>query len=85
MAAVQLQMRHNIEEVHAAIDNLNSWTSEIERKDATLRGIAPPAGAVSSAATFHACARMLILHQACGSDRSLGGDEVHRGQERASW
>eukprot|EP00962_Isochrysis_galbana_P007199 scaffold1940_cov112-Isochrysis_galbana.AAC.4 len=37
----QLQMRHNVEEMHSAFRDLTDWASDIESKDRALRGIEP--------------------------------------------
>ena len=38
---VQLQMRRNIEQVNEAVLDLDDWLNSVNKRDATLRGVAP--------------------------------------------
>ena len=42
---VQLQMRRNIEQVNEAVSDLGDWLSDVNKRDATLRGVAPTGSA----------------------------------------
>ena len=46
---MQLQMRRNVDEMHASIGDLSAWTSEIGKRDRSLR---PGTAGASQAATF---------------------------------
>ena len=35
---IQVQMRRNVEQMHAAVDDLDTWMSDINKRDRTLRG-----------------------------------------------
>jgi tetratricopeptide (TPR) repeat protein len=48
-AEVQLQMRRNIEQMHAAAEDLDSWLGDIGKRDASLRGKAAPGNGASAA------------------------------------
>ena len=42
---IQAQLRHNVEDMHKALHDLESWTSEIGSRDKALRGMEDEADA----------------------------------------
>ena len=40
----QMMMRHNVEQAHDAITDLDGWLNEVGKRDANLRGVAAPSG-----------------------------------------
>ena len=54
---MQIQMRRNIDEMHASVGDLKSWTSEIAKRDRSLRGKGERVEAGSAQAEAEALAR----------------------------
>ena len=46
---MQVQMRRNVDEMHASVNDLTSWASEIAKRDRSLRGMGEPDQAAKQA------------------------------------
>jgi tetratricopeptide (TPR) repeat protein len=86
----QLQMRHNVEEMHSAFRELSDWTSDIEGKDRALRGIEPkrtkrPGGAPPSSAdrAGHRPSSRVRLELSLLPHLPAGRDQVDEEEEEA--